>query len=138
MNKPVPLANKKFYNTYKGKNENKYFFVLPCITISPKKNLNWDMTMKSYFFAWGYKFIQFNVCEIVSDTSQELTKEYFELLKKSLKDSGLIISDMQAALSFIKNNIYIVSILRNSNISHPYVKKILVSYFQNQSFVTNV
>lgn len=137
INKQVKSNNKKFYNVYKGKNESNYFFVLPCISISPKKTLNWDMTIKSYFFAWFRSFIQYNVCEIISDDSNELTKELFENLTKILKDNGIVINDTNLALAYIKNNIYIVKILRNSNIKHHYVNKILSSYFQNQNFVSH-
>lgn len=135
-NKPMPNGSKKFYNVYKGKNDSKYFFVLPCIGISPTKNLHWDMKVQSIFFAWGKWFIQFNIYEVVSDTSLELTKEHYESLKRALKFSNMSINDLQGAMNFIKNNTYIVQILRNSNIEHPYVKKILASYFQNQSFIS--
>ncbi len=134
-NKPIKNSSKKFYNVYKGKNENKYFFYLPCIGVSPRKNLHWDMTVKSIFLAWGSRFIQYNIYEVVSDTSLELSKENYEALKKALKFSNMAITDAQAAMAFIKNNIYIVQVLRNSNVEHPYVKKVLATYFQNQPFI---
>lgn len=135
LNKPIGKSTKKFYNLYKGKNENKYFFYLPCIGVSPKKNLHWGMTIRSVFFAWGSWFVQYNICEVVSDTSLEFTKECYEDLKRALKAVGMTINDLQSAMAFIKNNIYIVQIIRNSNADHPYVKKVLATYFQNQPFI---
>lgn len=135
LNKPLGQNSKKFYNVYKGENENKYFFYLPCIGVSPRKNLHWGMTVRSIFFAWGSWFIQYNICETVSDTSIELTKDCYENLKKCLLASGMKINDLQGAMNFIKSNIYVVQILRNSNTDHPYVRKILATYFQNQPFI---
>jgi hypothetical protein len=135
FNKPVGKSTTKFYNVYKGKNENKYFFYLPCIGVSPTKNLHWGMKVRSIFLAWGNWFIQYNICEVVSDTNLELTKEGYENLKKSLQSSGMVINDLQGAMNFIKNNIHIVQILRNSNTEHPYVKKVLATYFHNQPFI---
>ena len=136
LNKPLPRSVNKFYNFYKGKDENKYFFYLPCIGISPKKNLHWGMTVRSIFFAWGKWFIQFNICETVSDTSLELTKEYYEVLKKCLASSNMNITDGQGAMNFLRNNLHIVQILRNADTEHAYVKKIVASYFQNQPFIS--
>jgi hypothetical protein len=61
FNKPVGKSTTKFYNVYKGKNENKYFFYLPCIGVSPTKNLHWGMKVRSIFLAWGNWFIQYNI-----------------------------------------------------------------------------
>jgi hypothetical protein len=108
---------------------------LPCIGVSPTKNLHWGMKVRSIFLAWGNWFIQYNICEVVSDTNLELTKEGYENLKKSLQSSGMVINDLQGAMNFIKNNIHIVQILRNSNTEHPYVKKVLATYFHNQPFI---
>jgi hypothetical protein len=136
LNKPMPGNSKKFYNVYQGKNENNYYFFFPCIGVSQTKNLHWDMTVKSYFFAFAKWFIQYNVYEVVGDNSTELSKDCYESLKKSLKFSNMNITDIKEAMVFIKNNIYIVQILRNSNLDHPYVKKILASLFQGQSFIS--
>lgn len=125
----------KFYNWHKGKGEHKYYFILPTFGISPKKNLHWDIVVKSYFFGFLSWFIQFNVYEIVSNNSKELTKETFERLKYVLKNNGLMIDNLQECLAFLKNNIYIVQIVKNAHPNHPYVVKIIGSIFQNQSFV---
>jgi len=126
----------KFLNFYKGKNENKYFFLLPCISISSEKISNWTIKIRSIFLAWGYWFVQFNICETISDTSLEFTREYYEKLCRCLAASNITITNMQEAVDFIRNNIYIVQILKNSNVEHPYVKKILASFFYNQPFST--
>ncbi len=128
----------KFYNRYIGKGDHKFFFALPCIGISPKKNLHWDMTIKSYFFGFMYWFFQLNVYEIMSDNTKDLSKENFEKLKKILRQAGLTISNLQDCLIFIKNNIFIVHILKNTHQEHPYVVKILSGVFQNQPFIDNV
>lgn len=123
------LSSSKFYNSYKGKGEQQYFFLIPTIGISSKKNLHWDITIKSYFFGWLNWFVQYNVYEVIGDSSLELSKENFELLKKILRQHGLLISNKQDCLTFIKDNIYIVQILKNTNPEHPYVSKIINQFF---------
>lgn len=132
------ISSTKFYNIYKSKGEQQYFFVLPTIGTSPKKNLHWDITIKSYFFGFLNWFIQYNVYEVIGDSSTDLSKENFEKLKKILRQQGLIISNMQDCLTFIRDNIYIVQVLKNTNHEHPYVSKILSQFFMNQSFVDTV
>lgn len=132
-----PFGKNKFFNIYKGKKENSYFFILPCVSISPKKNLHWDMTIFSIFLAWGNYFIQFNICEIVKDTNTEVYKENMVGLIKVLKTANLMISDMQAALEFLQKNPYLVNIIKNANLEHPYVKNLLISQIQQQNFIKN-
>ena len=136
QNKYYSKNNKKFINWIKGKSENKYFFVLPSIVISPKRNLHWDMTIKSIFFGIGRFYMQCNMCEIVKDNSLELTKEFYEKLLQGLKLCSLKVNDTTSCLEFLKNNIFIIQILRNSSIEHPYVRKVLQSYFTNQPFIS--
>lgn len=138
QNKYSQKNSLKFTNWIKGKNDNKYFFLLPTITISPKKNLHWDMTIKSTFFGFGHYYVQRNVCEIVKDTSTEFTKEVYEKLLQGLNLSKLSIKDTKLCLEYMKTLPFITQVLRNSSIEHPYVRKLLYMYFHNQPFVSAI
>lgn len=137
FNKPMKEKT-KFYNWYKGKGEHKYYFVIPTIGISPKKNLNWDISIQSYFFGFLSWFIQFNVYEIISNTSTDLTKQNFDVLRFILKNNGLMVSNIQECLQFLKANNYIVQILKNAPPAHPYLNRIIGGVFQNQTFVAPI
>jgi hypothetical protein len=51
------------------------------------------------------------------------------------KSNGFSITDMQAALEFLNKNIYLVQLIKNSNIDHPYIKTVFLSTFQNLPFI---
>lgn len=129
------LGKNKFFNIAKGKKENKFFFFLPSIVISPKHFLYWDTVMFSVFFVWGSYFIQFNICEIVKNTSTEVFKETMSSLVNLLKLSNLEIKDGNAALNFLNKNPYVTQVLKNANLEHSYVKIILTGVFQTQAFI---
>ena len=135
-----PLGANKFYNIQKGKKDNHFFFVLPSLIVSPKKFLHWDIMMFSIFLGWGKYYIQFNVFETVKDISTEVLKNNMADLLSILRASELTLSpdpkSMNIALDFLNKNPFLVSILKNGNVNHPYVKSIISSYFQNQSFIT--
>lgn len=126
----------RFTNWIKGKADNNYLYVFPTIVISPKKNLHWDMTIKSVFFGFWKYYAQYNVCEIVKDNSVEFTKEIYEKLLAGLKLANLKVNDTKSCLEFMKNAQFITQILRNSNIEHPYVRKVLFIYFSQQPFIS--
>ena len=129
------LGKNKFFNIAKGKKENKFFFCLPSVVISPKHFLYWDTVMFSVFIVWGSYFIQFNICEIVKNTSTEVFKETMSSLVKFLKASNLEIKDGNAALGFLNKNPHVTQVLKNANLEHPYVKTILSGAFQSQPFI---
>lgn len=132
------LGKNKFYNIYKGKKESGFFFVLPTISISPKKILNWDISVYSIFLAIGKYFVQFNICEIVKDTNTEVFKENMVALLGILRSNSLKVNDMPACIEFLNKNQHIILIIKNSNVSHPYVRNIVSSYFNNQPFIDAV
>lgn len=126
----------KFYNVQKGKHADDFFFVLPTISISPKKLLHWDMKMFTVFFAWGRFYYQINVFEIIKNTNTEVFKDNMVTLLNFLKANKLTITDIPTALDYLNKNNYLVQLLKNSDLKHPYVKALLLSIFQNLSFVT--
>lgn len=136
-NKPLPFGKNKFYNVIKGKKENGYTFYLPTFCISPKKNLNWDMSIFSIFFAVGKYFYQFNICEVIRDTSTEVCKEDMLKLIAFLKSENLSIigTQMQEALTFLKKNKHIVTLIKNSELKHPYISTVILSSFEHQPFI---
>lgn len=134
-NKPLPFGKNKFYNIIKGKKDNGYTFYLPTFCISPKKNLNWDMSLFSIFFAVGKYFYQFNICEVIRDTSTDVCKEDMLKLINYLKTEKLSIHNLQDALSFFKKNKYLVTIIKNSELKHPYTNTVLLSALEHQSFI---
>lgn len=131
------IGKTKFYNVYKGKKDSGYFFYIPTVAKSPKKILNWDISVYSIFIAFGQYYIQYNVCEVIKDTNTEVFKENMGSLLNIAKSSGLKITDINAALEFLNKNSYLVLILKNANVSHPYVKNVVASALQNQSFVSS-
>lgn len=136
-NKPLPFGKNKFYNIIKGKKDNGYTFYLPTFCISPKKNLNWDMSLFSLFFAVGKYYYQFNVCEVIRDNNPEICKEDMLKLIDFLKKEKLIIENMQDALSFLKKNKYLVTLIKNSDLKHPYLSSVILGAINNQKFITD-
>ena len=137
-NKPLPFGKNKFYNIFKGKKENGYTFYLPTFCISPKKNLNWDMSIFSLFFAIGKYYYQFNVCEIIRDNSSEICKEDMLKLIDFLKSENLTIENVPECLSFLKKNKYLITLIKNSELKHPYLSVVLLSALQNQDFIAEI
>lgn len=137
-NKKLPFGKNKFYNIIKGKKKNGYFFVLPAISLSPTQNLSWDISLFSIFISWGTYFCQFNICEIIRDNNEDILKEDVMNIINMLKKNGLSVIDMPELLSYIKKNKYIISIAKNSNLSHPYIQNVMLSYFQYQPFIAEV
>lgn len=131
------LGKTKFFNFYRGKQENNFFFILPTIIVSPKRILNWDMVLSSIFLSWGRSYIQFNICEVVKDTSTEVHKEHIANLMAILKTGNLSITDLPPVLEYINKNPHIINILKNANLNHPYVRTVLIGYFNNLPFVRN-
>lgn len=134
-NKPLPFGKNKFYNIIKGRKENGYTFYLPTFCISPKKNLTWDMSIFSLFFAIGRYYYQFNICEVIRDNNSEICKEDMIKLISFLKSENLTIENVPDALSYLKKNKYLVTIIKNSELKHPYLSIVLLSALQNQSFI---
>ena len=131
------LGTNKFFNIVKGAKDNKFIFCFPSLIISPKHYLYWDTVMFSIFFVWGKYFIQFNICEIVKNTSTEVFKETLISLTSFLKTCNLEIIDKTAILNYLNKNPYITQVIKNANLEHPYVKTILTGTFQNQPFIKN-
>lgn len=133
------LNKNKFYNIQKGKYTDDFLFILPTISVSPKKLLHWDMKMYSIFFAWGRFYYQINIFEIIKNSNTEVFKENMVGLLNFLKANKLTITDIPAALDYLNKNNYIVQIIKNSDLSHPhpYIKSLLISIFQNLTFVSS-
>ena len=92
--------------------------------------------MHSIFFAWGRFYYQINIFEIIKNSSTEVFKENMVTLLNFLKSNKLTINDIPAALDYLNKNNYIVQVIKNSDLSHPYIKTLLVSIFQNLTFVS--
>ncbi len=131
------LSKNKYYNINKGVQD--YLFLLPSISLSSKRNFQWDMTVFSIFIAWGKFFIQINIYEIIKDIDSKMTKENMQKLIGVLKSAQLTINpdpeEMKKAIEFINKNPYIMQIIKNGNLSHHYVRTILVQNFYHQSFI---
>lgn len=136
-NKPLPFAKNKFFNISKGKKENGYTFIFPTICISPKKNLHWGMSLFSIYLGFSKYFLQFNICEITRDNNTVILKEDAANILNMLKENSLGVDPEKMAdfFNFIKNNKHIITISKNSDLQHPYIQIILISYIQNQDFI---
>jgi len=133
------LNKNKFYNIQKGKYTDDFLFILPTISVSPKKLLHWDMKMYSIFFAWGRFYYQINIFEIIKNSNTEVFKENMVSLLNFLKANKLTITDIPAALDYLNKNNYIVQLIKNSDLTnpHPYIKSLLISIFQNLTFISS-
>ena len=129
------LNQNKFYNIQKGKQADDFFFILPTISISPKRLLHWDMKMFTIFIAWGKYYYQINVFEIIKNSNTEVFKDNMVVLLNFLKANKLTINDIPTALDYLNKNNYLVQLIKNSDLKHPYVKALMLSIFQNVSFV---
>ena len=129
------LNKNKFYNIQKGKQADDFFFILPTISISPKRLLHWDMKMFTIFIAWGKYYYQINVFEIIKNSNTEVFKDNMVVLLNFLKTNKLTINDIPTALDYLNKNNYLVQLIKNSDLKHPYVKALMLSIFQNVSFV---
>ena len=132
------LNKKKFFNIQKGYNKKGYFFIFPLFAKSPKKILNWDLSLHSFFLAWGRYFIQINIYQVIKDTNIEVFKENMMNLINLLKSVNLKIKDMQKTLDFLNKNAHLTLILKNYNINHPYIKSVLLTNLQNQDFIESI
>ena len=135
--KNYKIGKNKFFNIIRGKKENDYFFIFPTIIKSDKTQLSWDSIITSWFLAWGKYYIQFNFNEIIKDTNVDVYKNTMQSLITCLRDVGLEITNGPQTLEFLNKNSYLTQIIKNANLNHPYIKKILFSYFNGQSFIKN-
>jgi hypothetical protein len=133
--KNSPLTKNKFYNIYKGKN--KYFFILPCISISNKKLFSWDLSLKSIFIALGNFYLQINIFEKIQNSSNELYKDNLNLFINFLKNYKLNIKNTQEVIDFLNKNSYIIKLINNSNLEHPYTKALLEQILYAQNIIKN-
>lgn len=136
-NKKLPFSKNKFYNIIKGKKSNGYFFILPAFCISPTKNLSWDISLFSIFLSWGKYYCQFNVCEIIRDNKEDILKSDILNIINMLRSHNLGVSDMSEMLAFVKKNKHIITIAKNSDLTHPYIQNVMLSHFQYQTFIVD-
>ena len=132
------FGKNKFYNFYINKKENEYFFIFPVVGFSNSKNISWDIKMSSFFIAWGRLFIQLNLFEVVKDSNLDVSSNIVAQLEKVLITMKLKITDKEMMLEFLGKNAHLVTILKNANLNHHYVKSLLGQYLQGQSFIEEV
>ena len=137
--KTKTIGKNKFYNVQKGKYEDDFFFILPTISISPKRLLNWETRIFTVFLAWGRYYYQINKFEIIRNTNTDVFKDNMVTLLGFLKSNKLTIGaeDIPVALDYLNKNNYLVQLLKNSDLQHPYIKALLLSIFSNLSFVNS-
>lgn len=138
FSKNSKLKNNKFYNYQHGISNDGYIFILPTITISKSQIINWDTKMYSCFFGFAKFYFQINIFESIKNSNTEVFKEDMVNLLSFLKNNKLTIKDIPTALDFLNKNIYLISIIKNSDLSHPYTKEILVHTFKDLDFIENL
>ena len=135
------LGKNKYYNSEKGKRDNHFFFLLPSIIITPKKFLTWDTKMFSVFFGIGRYFAQYNVFEEIKDNSISIQKNNMVELLECLRAEGLYLDTdnyhVNSIIEFLNKNQYIILLLKNSNLQHSYIRKIIYDSFKEQKFMTD-
>lgn len=129
------LTKNKFYNIYSGKN--KFFFILPCISFSSKKLFSWDLSLQSIFVAFGNFYFQINIFEKIQNSSNELYKDNLNTFINFLKMYKLNIKNTQEVIDFLNKNTYIIKLINNSNLEHPYTKVLLGQILYSQNIIKN-
>ena len=83
--------------------------------------------------------IQFNIFENIRNNQIQLSKSDVSTLLKLLKENGyqltLTPQSMKMVFDFLNENSYIISLLKNANLQHDYVKDVICSYFAYQEFI---
>lgn len=128
-------SKNKYYNIIKGKKENKFIFLLPTIIRSPKTFISWDTMMSSLFIGIGKYFWQYNFCEIIKDTNTEVYQETLKSLMQMLKVNQFDVKDLNQLMGFLHKNRYLVTLIKNANLDHPYIKNIIIYQLQHQPFI---
>ena len=135
QSKNKALGKNKYYNIQKGKKENGLFFLFPSVVISPKKMSHWHIRMFSIFFGIGKYYLQYNIFETVKDINTQVRKEDMMSLLQVLKTEGLGFSQdensVKRALVFLSQNPYLVTILKNANLKHDYIRKIIINFVKD-------
>jgi hypothetical protein len=94
--------------------------------------------MSSFFIAWGRSFIQLNLFEVVKDSNLDVSSNIISQLEKVLITMKLKIIDKEMMLEFLGKNAHLVTILKNANLNHNYVKSLLGQYLQGQAFIEEI
>ncbi len=128
------IGKKKFLNFITGKNKN-HFFLFPAIIFTHEEKISWDLVKGSITFTIFNIYLQVNIFTIVKDSGKEIFKQDVANIIRLLKESNFIIKDMNLLIKFLQENIYLITIIKNINLEHPYAKKIIVQHFKNCDFV---
>jgi len=129
-----PFRDNGFYNVTRGR-QSDHFFVLPTLSISSRRLVQWHTASLSIFAGWGWFFVQVNLFEKTADTSPEFLREHMMSLMGVLSTASLQIADMQACLDFLDKNPHITTIIKNGNLSHPYIQALIHRTMAHQPFI---
>jgi len=132
--KNIYFGKRKFFNFSKGRNKD-HFFLFPSLIFTHEKRISWDLVKGSVTLAFLVWYFQINIFNIVQNSSKEIFKQDVASIIKILKDSKYAIKDMNLLIKFLQDNIYLVQLVKNINIEHPYVKKVILYYFKNCDFI---
>jgi len=135
VNKYIDKSKLKFFNYEGDLNRKTMFFVFPTIIVTPQKLLSWDIRVFSILIAWGPAFIQLNWNKVIRNLNSELYKSTLSDLVNILKHEGMKSTSSKELVDFLNKNPQIVTLLKNSNHNHLYVKTIIASFFNNLSFI---
>lgn len=128
------LSKKRFFNHEHGGKE-KHYFLFPTFFFSKNRKISWDLNKLSVTFVFLNFYYQLNFFTIVKDFSKEIYKNDIANILKVLKEHKRNVQDVNLLIKYLQENNYIITIVKNLNIEHPYCKKTIYYHLKDCDFV---
>lgn len=132
---PNPKNPKKFINIEYGKRIFHNYYLIPTIVVSSKRRVSWDIEGYFVVFTFLNFYLQFNINQIVKDTSLEIFRKDMEKLIVTLKACSFEITNLNMLIDYLNENPFLITLIKNSNPLHTYHIEVVKHFLQNQVFV---
>jgi hypothetical protein len=135
-------SKNKFFN-YKLDKKNEIFYLWPIICFSKERVVDWTITVKTLFFCvFRYSF-QINFFKINKNLDLKISKKEMLSILEMLRLNGFDINledvnCINKIMLFLNENFYLINLIKNSDISANYVKKIIISFFIDAGLIMQV
>lgn len=131
------LSKTKFINAEYGKKE-KHYFILPSIFYSKQRKISWDLLKSSITIVFLNYYYQINLFNIIKDFSKEVYKQDVANIVKILKENNKTVSDFNLLVKYVQNNDFLVTVVKNLTVEHPYCRKVIYHHLKDCEFITNI
>lgn len=123
-----------FFNIDKGIGK-KFIFLLPTIVIGTKKMIRWELETKSITISFLKFYFQINIFNVIKDSSKEIFKQDIVKVLNILKKHNLNINSIANLITYLQENNFLLTIIKNVNQENIYSEKIILYYFQNCPYI---